>query len=367
MALADQLEQIYRTRISKATARKLIADACSRQLGEPVSRLDIRREVLHQFSGMRTILRILIGASLLAPTSILAFTLSEPFADFYSVRDLGSVPGVPTRLGGTTFKAGDPNTLLVGGNANQSNGQLYEIAVVRDENGRIVGFDGTAAPYAEAAFNDGGVAYGPDGVLFLSQWPENRLAQILPGEIVPAKVIELAPLGVAQSNAAVNFVPFGLPGAGQMKLVSWSGGQFYTANLAPDGNGTFDIISVTLETTLPGGPEGFAWLSAGSPGFDQPSMLVSEWSANRVSAYQVDGNGNPIAETRQLFLSGLDGALGASIDPLTGDFVFSTFDGGDRIVVVSGFSVPPIPEPNALILWLSGSLMTIILLHRARP
>ena len=34
------------------------------------------------------------------------------------------------------------------------------------------------------------------------------------------------------------------------------------------------------------------------------------------------------------------------IDPLTGDFLFSTFGGGDRIVRVDGFVAPPQPNPN---------------------
>jgi hypothetical protein len=50
--------------------------------------------------------------------------------------------------------------------------------------------------------------------------------------------------------------------------------------------------------------------------------------------------------TRQTFISGLTGAEGATIDPLTGDFLFSTFGGGDRVFVVRGFSQPS-PTPTA--------------------
>ena len=45
-------------------------------------------------------------------------------------------------------------------------------------------------------------------------------------------------------------------------------------------------------------------------------------------------------------MSGLEGAEGAVIDPITGDFLFSTFGGGDRVVVVSGFA-KPLPPPVA--------------------
>lgn len=40
-------------------------------------------------------------------------------------------------------------------------------------------------------------------------------------------------------------------------MVSWSGGQWYSVVLEPDNNGTFDILSATLEATIIGGPEGF--------------------------------------------------------------------------------------------------------------
>jgi hypothetical protein len=39
------------------------------------------------------------------------------------------------------------------------------------------------------------------------------------------------------------------------------------------------------------------------------------------------------------------------IDPLTGDFLFSTFGGGDQVFVVRGFEpAPPVPEPTSFVL-----------------
>lgn len=54
-------------------------------------------------------------------------------------------------------------------------------------------------------------------------------------------------------------------------------------------------------------------------------------------------------------ITGLTGAEGAAIDPLTGDFLFSTFGGGNQIVVVQGFQAPgggngSVPEPASLAL-----------------
>ena len=52
---------------------------------------------------------------------------------------------------------------------------------------------------------------------------------------------------------------------------------------------------------------------------------------------------------------GLTGAEGAVIDPLTGDFIFSTFGGGNEIDVISGFTVAPgVPESATWVMVLAG-------------
>jgi hypothetical protein len=96
---------------------------------------------------------------------------------------------------------------------------------------------------------------------------------------------------------------------------------------------------------VPGGPEGFVYIDAANPALGVNSMLISEYSAGAVGAYQVDDMGNRLVATRRTFLSGLSGAAGAAIDPVTGDFLFSTFGGGSRVVRVSGF-LAPIPQPS---------------------
>jgi hypothetical protein len=54
-------------------------------------------------------------------------------------------------------------------------------------------------------------------------------------------------------------------------------------------------------------------------------MLVSEYSYSRVSSYLIDANGLPISASRQDFDVNVPGLEGATIDPVTGDFLFTTF------------------------------------------
>jgi hypothetical protein len=270
-----------------------------------------------------------------------AIVIAAPFSATYTLSDVGSVPGVPSDYGGMTFKFDDSNTLLIGGNANDASGALYSASVMRGAGSHITGFSGSASMFAAAAFNDGGVAYGPGNVLFLARWPNNEIGETKPGSAATDKVVGLAGLGVAKSPGGVNFVPAGFPGAGQLKLATFDDSAWYSATMAADGSGTYDITSATMKAQLSGGVEGFTFVPPGSAIFPANSSLQAEYEAGVVSTYQLDGNGDPMPATRQEFITGLTGAEGAAIDPVTGDFLFSTFGGGDRIIVVQGFVPPP--------------------------
>lgn len=289
-----------------------------------------------------------LSALLLVAGAAGAQTIQAPYNASYTLADLGSVPGLPTPYGGLAFLPSNPNVIVIGGAANTASGALYSIGVVRDAMNHITGFTGSAALYSEGQYNDGGVVFGPGGVLFYTRYPVNEIGQIEPGSTVNDRIIGLTALGVTSSVGALNFVPGGFPGAGQLKIVSYNAGTWYTASYSPDGAGTYNITAPVLNTTISGGPEGFIYVPIGSPIFPSgTSMLVSEYSAGAVSTYQIDAAGNPIVASRAVFISNLTGAEGAVIDPVTGDFLFSTFGGANRVIAVRGFGIPSTATPTA--------------------
>ncbi len=95
-------------------------------------------------------------------------SVAPPFNGVYSIIDLGPATGVPNNYGGLAIKNTDINKLLIGGAANTINGALYEIGLIRDVDGHITSFaPAGAVRVMDAAYNDGGIDYGPGSVLFL--------------------------------------------------------------------------------------------------------------------------------------------------------------------------------------------------------
>ena len=216
------------------------------------------------------------------------------------------------------------------------------------------------------------MTFGPGGVLFFTGFPNNTLGEIKSGSVTPDKTINLSGLSpaVASSVGSLGFVPTGFADAGGAKILSYNGGGWYNMTLTPDGSGTFNV-AVSLVNTPGGGPEGIAYVSGANAGFGADSVLVDEYSNGVVASYKIDGSADPILASRQVFLQGLAGAEGAVIDPLTGDFIFSTFGGGNQVVVVSGFEAPTpgpagIPEPMTLSLFGAGLAGLAVLRRRKK-
>ncbi|TVQ64063.1 MAG: hypothetical protein EA379_02785 [Phycisphaerales bacterium] len=295
----------------------------------------------------------------LACSGASAQVIQPPFDAVYSLIDLGSAPGVPTNYGGLTIKDDDPNTLLLGGSANSSTAQIFAVPLTRTC-GRISGFAGAATPFAASPNIDGGLAYGPEGVLFFTRYSMNNIGQIKPGSTGMDKTTPLSPIGATSSVGAMQFVPPGFPGAGQLKIASFNASQWHTITIEPDGEGTYDAVSASPGIAIGGGPEGIVFVPAGSPQFPVASVLVCEFSGSRVVAYELDANGDPIVDTRRVFITGLTGAEGGHIDAATGDFLFSTFGGGNRVIAVRGFSAPCPGDTNGDNVVDFGDLSTVL-------
>ncbi len=296
-------------------------------------------------------LKLALGIVLsLAAVHAQAQTLDAAFAGSYTLTALGAPVGVPTNFGGLTLLAGSSNTLLLGGSSNAGSGLFYTVGITRDTANHITGFTGTATAQGYGANNDGGIAYGPGGVLFYTRYPTNQISQVLPGTNVDAKTTDLGALGISFSVGSLNFVPVGSPGAGSFKVLSYNTGSFYNVGLTPDGSGTYTLSNAVQTAALSAGPEGFAYVPGSSPLFTTPSMLVSNYLAGTVTVYNVNASGDPLAATQRSFITGLTGAEGAFIDPLSGDFLFSTFGINNRIIAVRGFAAAPtaVPEPGSV-------------------
>jgi hypothetical protein len=274
----------------------------------------------------------------LAPGVGADLVFDPAFADHYTAIDLGAVPGVPAPYGGLVVMDEDADTLLIGGAASTPDGAIYRACLVRGCDGEIIGFAEDATRYATASRIDGGLAYGRDGVLVYTTHDTNTVGQILPGDDEPDRVFDLADYGVEDSTGGLACVPGGYPGAGGFKLTSRDGGGWYDVHVGIDGAGKPYIEDVDLMAMTEDGPEGAVYVAPPSPGFDRPGVLVAKLMTGSVDAYDIDRRGDPRPETRQEFLSGLTGARGATVDPLTGDALFTTNDGaGARLVLVRGF------------------------------
>lgn len=293
----------------------------------------------------------------------LAATIAPPFANHYTIDDLGTVPQLPPAYAGLTFKLNDPNTIIIGGAASTSNAGIYTVPVQRGSDNRITGF-GIASFLAQAnGIAEGGIdaslTYSPqEDVLFYTSYPDNSIGQIKIGSNKPDKQINLATLGIPESTGAIAFVPSGFPGAGRLKITSYTANTFYDTTISPDGKGTYNIAPPSKSIKLDGGLDALTYIKAGNPGFTKDSLLIAEYDSNNVSAYEIDANGDPIPTTRQTFITGINNVLpttsstiGAAVDPLTGDLLYSTYFENQpspaKILAVRGFLHPTsVPEPS---------------------
>lgn len=287
------------------------------------------------------------AVAVMATTSAVmaSVTINAPYNTVYSISTLGQPPSVPGNLGGLVFK--DNNTLLIGGDANRAPGAIYRLTVTRDSGGHITGFAGPATLYATAPYIDGGLWWMPNGTLCYATYdggsnaaPGNCIGQILPGGTSAASVTPMGPKGIVGTLGTGTIIPAGFPGAGRMILGDYYWGDFYTASYTPNQGGTYTIGNATLECSAPpyDGPEGIVYVDTNNPLFSAPSILVSDYYNYTINRYRIDSHGMPIPGTREVVVSGLGGAEGATVDPVTGEFLFSTYGSTNEVYVIRGFT-----------------------------
>lgn len=277
--------------------------------------------------------------------------LGAAFAAHYVVTDLGLIaPGVPGQLGGLVVDPNEPNTLLFAGQSDTPTGGIYAVGLVRDACGHVIGVTGAPRRVADTPHVDASLIFGTGGVLLYSKYNVDGIGQLLPGATAPSRETPMSPLGVGtpttNSLGGIGIVPPGLAAAGAIRALTFrfdGPGDFYHVDAALAG-GLYSFSSGQKVAELPGGPGGFSYVPAGSPGFSKPALIVSEWLADRVSTYDVDVQGDPILASRRDFLESFRDPWGAHFEPITGDFLFLAW-GPNRLYVVRGFSPPPPPPP----------------------
>ncbi len=275
--------------------------------------------------------------------------LADEFAPVYHAYDLGPVPGVPDPLGGAVIAAADEDTLLIAGGSESPSGAIYAIGVERNDCGNIVRFVGTAQLVATTPYVDANLVHVSSQLTVYSEWPQFTLSQLPAGATAPARQTDLRTLGMDDTGdsgpGGLGFVPPGLGAAGQLRLVTWPAGRWYQVDTAPDG-ALLSVDALTQTATLPNEPGGFAYVPAGSPGFEAQSLIVAEWRSDqaldRVAVYEVDDDGDPVVATRREFFTRFPRPWGAYFEPVTGDYFFLSWGTGeDHVYVVQGFEPPP--------------------------
>ena len=275
--------------------------------------------------------------------------LAAPFDMIYRVYDLGAVPGVPNPLGGTVVRVDNNDVLLVAGASETPDGAIYSIGLTRDSCNHIIGFQGTATVVANTPYVDANLIYMRPDLLVYTEWPQYTLSQLATGSMMPDRRTDLRMIStpaIDSSPGGLGRVPPSLAPAGELRLVTWPSGGWYHVTTAPDGS-LLAVNSLTVATTLPNQPGGFAYVPEGSPGFPIQSVIVAEWrtesNLDRVAVYEVDAAGDPVVATRREFFKKFPRPWGAYFEPVTGDYLFLSWGAGDdHVYVVQGFVPPPV-------------------------
>jgi len=277
--------------------------------------------------------------------------LAPQYAGLYTAYDLGTVPGVPNPLGGAAVAIDNDGTLQIAGGSESEGGAIYRIGLQRNACGHIIGFVGTAQLQANTPYVDANLVYAHPDLLTYTEWPEFGLSQLTSGATAPARRTDLRTIGMDATGdegpGGLGFVPPGLAAEGQLRLVTWPAGRWYHV-AATDDAALLAVSAVEQHGELANNPGGFAYVPAGSPGFDAQAIIVAEWhiddpDLDRVAVYDADDQGDPVVASRREFFTKFPRPWGAYFEPVTGDFLFLSWGtGNDHVYLATGFAPPPV-------------------------
>ena len=162
------------------------------------------------------------------------------------------------------------------------------------------------------------------------------------GSVITDKIIR-SPTSASAAHPVGNVRASGQP-APEPELASYSGGQWYDAAVTPDGTGTYNIVDVQAipGVTLTGRRASCTSARARPVQRSQhPGLGVLR---GEVAAYAVDARAIPDRHPARLHQQPLRrrGRVRRPGHPAT--VLFSTFGGGNRVIVVRGFA-RPLPPP----------------------
>lgn len=280
-------------------------------------------------------LSLVTAAACLIPCG--AQTVAPFYATEYSLRDLGAVPGLLLSAGALVFKNDNPDRLVA-----RFDDKFMTVTVQRNAEKRITGFSApTVLSDAEGYISS--LAYGPNGVLFFSNASRAAIGEVRPGDTGISRYVDGNTLifnDAALGNIdGLAFVPAGFAGAGRLKILS--NHSWYDTSVSPDGNGTYDIENPVSIVSLPSVLEAAVYVPAGQAKFANASILATDSSGARVVSFEVNTSGDPIAATAKDVVTGFTQAMGLARDPVTGDFLMTSFGGGPIYLLARLAAAPP--------------------------
>jgi hypothetical protein len=228
----------------------------------------------------------------------------------------------PAHFGGVTFDASGSQMLVVGAGATVS-ATAFSYTPIRDPGtSRITGLS-AGTSFAPTPGGDGGLEL-QGGLLWWTKYGSHQVGQYNPANATSYSVGLPA---FWSTTGGLTFVPAGYPNAGMLLVSSYTFGWIYSFPLVSAGNGFFNLGPASLYANMPqAGSEGMKFITSGPLA---GHLLVANYTFQRIDAIPINpatslpmgGVNTPVVNT---IITGLAGAEGLGVDPVTGDLFISS-------------------------------------------